>query len=265
MDGHGAGQITMYAAALVCVLLYEGTFGRDTPITFIGLYLKSWRRSIAGFLTFAAISSLISSIAILLMIAMGSVVFNPEAIASLSMNAITALLISMPIASVLALVEESMFRAFMLRYLRWNASLATTITAILFSSFVFALVHNLSDLLGWLEPKMMQLFIGLFVLGVILSVVYISTGSLLCAVGLHAGFLFVEHERLYTQSVAFTGDQWWMAVDGDVRTAPVTWLIFALIGLGIFLARHQLHPRFAIETPVLASSDVTEPFTLEQR
>ncbi len=265
LDGHGAGQITMYTAALACILLYEGTFGHDTPLTFIGLYLKTRRRSMAGFLTFAATSSLISSVAIAIMIAMDSVEFSPEAIASLTKDTIVALLISLPIAAVLALVEESMFRAFMMRYLRWNSSLLTTVFAILFSSFIFALVHNLTDLLGWLEPKMIRLFIGLFVLGAMLSVVYISTGSLFCAAGLHAGFLFVEHARRYTHSVAFTGDHWWMAVDGDVRTAPITWLLFALIGLGIFLVRHKLHPKFAIEKQVIASSDVSEPFASTPR
>ena len=53
--------------------------------------------------------------------------------------------------------------------------------------------------------------------------------------------------------------EWWMVVGHDVRTAPIIWLLFAVIGVGAYLLSHRLHPIFAIEKSVVANSDVMEP------
>jgi membrane protease YdiL (CAAX protease family) len=152
-----------------------------------------------------------------------------------------------------------MFRGFVMRYLRWKLTPATTVMAVITASLVFAFVHNLSDPLGWIEPDNIRLFVGLFVLGCTLCTVYICTGSLMCSVGLHAGFLFAENARNYTKVLNTSTNEWFMSVNQDVRTAPVTWLIFALIGCVIYMKRTRLHQLFAVEKQVLANSDVLEP------
>jgi membrane protease YdiL (CAAX protease family) len=258
-DGRGTGQITLYGAALLFVVIYSRYVAADSPFYYIDVYRKAWRRTLAGFATFALFSSTISAVAFAMTISMDTVTYTPENFEKLETKRIIRLFISLPIASVLALVEESMFRGFLMRYLRWKPSRWATILAVAFSSFVFAFVHNLSDPLSWIELDKIRLFIGLFILGCTLCTIYICTGSLWCSVGLHAGFLFAENARNYTKVLNISEAEWWMAVHQDVRTAPITWLLFALIGLGVYLLRHKLHPIYAVEKAVVANSDVLEP------
>ena len=258
-DGRGTGQITLYAAALVFIIVYSRYVALDSPFYFLDLYRKAWKRTLAGFAAFALFSVTISAAAFAMTIGMDTVTYTPENFQKLENKRIVRLFISLPIASVLAMVEESMFRGFLMRYLRWKPTRKATILAVCFASFVFAFVHNLSDPLGWIEPDNIRLFVGLFILGSTLCTVYICTGSLICAAGLHAGFLFAENARNYTKVLELSNAEWWMAVGQDVRTAPITWLLFALIGVGAYLLRHKLHPVFAIEKSVVANSDVMEP------
>ena len=258
-DGRGTGQITLYAASLVFIIIYSRYVALDSPFYFLDLYRKVWKRTLAGFAAFALFSVTISAIAFAMTISMDTVTYTPENFQKLSNKRIIRLFISLPIASVLAMVEESMFRGFLMRYLRWNPTRKATILAVCFSSIVFAFVHNLSDPLGWVEPDNIRLFVGLFILGCTLCTVYICTGSLICAAGLHAGFLFAENARNYTKVLELSNAEWWMAVGQDVRTAPITWLLFALIGIGAYLLRHKLHPIFSVEKTVIANSDVMEP------
>ncbi|MEP0943211.1 MAG: type II CAAX endopeptidase family protein [Rhizobiaceae bacterium] len=258
-DGRGTGQITLYGAALLFVVIYSRYVAVDSPFYFMDLYRKAWRRTLMGFAAFSLFSVTLSALAFAMTIGMDTVSYNPENLEKLSNKRIIRLFISLPIASVLAMVEESMFRGFLMRYLRWKPTRTATILAVAFASFVFAFVHNLNDPLSWVEPDKIRLFVGLFVLGSTLCTVYICTGSLFCSVGLHAGFLFAENARNYTKVLQISDAEWWMAVHHDVRTAPITWLLFALIGLAAYLLRHKLHPIFAVEKAVVASSDVLEP------
>ena len=101
-----------------------------------------------------------------------------------------------------------MFRGFLMRYLRWRPTRRATILTVMFASFVFAFVHNLSDPLSWVEVDKIRLFVGLFILGCTLCTVYTCTGSLLCSVGLHAGFLFAENARNHPKVLDISSQEW---------------------------------------------------------
>ena len=259
LDGRGSGQITLYGASLFFVVVYSRYVAQDSPFFYLDLYRKAWSRALLGFLTFCLVSCFLSIIGFVMTIGMNTVSYSPEAISQLNQTHLKRLLISLPIASVLALVEELMFRGFLMRYLRWKVTPLTTVLAIVFASLVFAFVHNLPDPVSWIEPRNIRLFIGLFILGCVLCVVYISTGSLLCSVGLHAGFLFMENARNYTKVLQLSNAEWFMVDGQDVRTSPIAWGLFCFIGLAVYLNRRRLHPIFAVEKQVMASSDVTEP------
>ena len=72
-DGRGTGQITLYGAALLFVVIYSRYVAKDSPFYYIDLYRKAWGRSLAGFATFALLSSTISAIAFAMTIGMDTV------------------------------------------------------------------------------------------------------------------------------------------------------------------------------------------------
>src|SRR5690606_5300440 len=108
---------------------------------------------------------------------LGGVQVSQEAVAQLTWKILERTIIAMFIVVILATTEELIFRVFLMRYLRWSAAPAVTIGAVLFSSLVFATSHNLTDPLAWLSPSEHPLFIGLFLLGILLCTAYIASGS----------------------------------------------------------------------------------------
>ena len=147
---------------------------------------------------------------------------------------------------VVAVVEEAMFRGFAFGYLRAGPR-SSAAGAALGSAVIFALAHRLDDPSEWLGPNGPALFVGLVLLGVLLAVTYDVTGSLACATGLHAGLLLVEvFARNRGTRIILVSPSAWMGAEGDLRTAPLAWILFVALTLIVWRAGPAFRPRVAV-------------------
>lgn len=97
---------------------------------------------------------------------------------------------------------------------------------------------------------MASLLFGLFLLGGLFIVTYIASGSLACAIGMHAGLLGFKVFLRRTDLLDYQPDVWWLGGSEDIRLAPITWLLMVLIGIFIWVTRRQLRRHFYIEPAV---------------
>lgn len=252
-DTRGAGQVLMLLTVVLMVLAYVTLIARDSVRDFFMLYLRQWKTALRGFLIMLAIAWAVVIGAYVLMGLLGYVHWSPEAWDAMTWKKAERTVVALFVVLVLATTEELMFRVFLLRYLRWNTSKAVTIGAVIFSSFVFAAVHNLTDPLAWLRPEEFMLFVGLFLLGVLLCVTYIVTGSFWCAVAVHCGLLGSKVFLRRTELLDVSTSSWWLHTD-DLRATPLTWALFAGLAVAIYLLRDRLNPRFAVERPVVSTA-----------
>jgi membrane protease YdiL (CAAX protease family) len=114
------------------------------------------------------------------------------------------------------------------------------------------LAHNLSDPSAWLTAEEIPLFVGLFLLGVLLAVAYLVTKSLWCPIGLHAALVAFNSAILETNVLAIDLSPWWLGASDDVRKAPLVWLSFIIASCLLMASRRWLN-RLAIETPFVGA------------
>ena len=262
MQGRGVGQAMLYAAGLITILAYSSFIACDHPIRFLALYGKNWRRFAKGFGFFAAIAVLASVAAYAILLTVGQAVFDWGALDAMGSKTVRRIAISLLIVMVLATAEELIFRGFLMRYLRFAPGAAVTISAVIVSSLIFAFLHKIEDPMGWVEPANTQLFVGLFLLSVALSMSYIYSGSMAVPAGLHFGFLVLEIFRFKTAGIVMQGGAWWAPIDQDVRTAPFVWMLFVVIGVGTYIWRRRIHDAFVVEKAVQADTDLSEAHPL---
>jgi membrane protease YdiL (CAAX protease family) len=251
LDGKGVGPVPMYLLALAMVFLFSKFIARDSPFWLTAWYFIHWRRMITGYLAMFFISIAAVVVGYSILGALGKITITERGFSGIPFSAYLSLV---PIFfSVLALTsaEEVIFRSFIMRYLRWNTTLSVTVGAMVFSSLVFAFVHNLSDPMAWLTYRGMLLFIGLFILGLVLCLTYVLTRSLMCAAGVHAGLVYTQFFRYRTRSFDLEPDVWWMGVSQDIRMAPFAWVILIFIAVLVILLRHRFKVWFEIENDVV--------------
>jgi len=148
---------------------------------------------------------------------------------------------------VLATSEELIFRTVVLNHLRPVRKPSGTVVAIVASSMVFSLAHAVESPIAWLSLERVPLMIGLILLGVLLSAVYVSTASISCAIGVHAALLGSKVVLRKTHLVEFTPTGWWFGEAGDLRTAPVVWLVFSGLAAFFLLFSNRIRPFTAVE------------------
>ncbi|MCV0395319.1 MAG: CPBP family intramembrane metalloprotease [Rhizobiaceae bacterium] len=253
-DTRGAGQVSLFVIVLAMVMAYAKFVAGEEPLGFFGRYLREWKRALAGFAVALLFASLVVLAGYLGFAAMGSVGWSEAGFAAMSWKIAERTVVALFVVVVLATSEEILFRVFLMRYLRWNTTIPVTIAAVVFSSLVFAAVHNLTDPLAWFTPEQFPLFVGLFILGVLLCVTYLVTGSFLCAVGIHAGLLGSKVFLRKTNLVEVDPQALFLQDSYDLRMSPIVWGVFAGMAVAILLARHWLYPRFAIERPVVSQA-----------
>jgi len=83
-------------------------------------------------------------------------------------------------------VEEWFFRGFLFESLREDYS---NITTVYISSFIFASTHFIRPFSDWL--LLVPEFLGLFLIGIILALSRVYSGSLYFSIGIHAGWVYV--------------------------------------------------------------------------
>lgn len=127
-----------------------------------------------------------------------------------------------PAAALVAMLEEAIFRGFLLQQLLAGSKTV----AIFVSSALYSVVHlrtPLAELSTWMELG------GLFLLGVVLSLSYLKTNRLLFAVGLHGALAYGARVNKL-----FIGHPYpelsWLIGTGRLVNGLIGWV--ALLGLG---------------------------------
>jgi membrane protease YdiL (CAAX protease family) len=153
----------------------------------------------------------------------------------------------LPAAIVIGLLEEGFFRAFLLGGMEGDIG---SLGALLASSAIFALIHILRSparfYLTGLHPaagaevllasaarighpqNAAALWVGLFLLALVLGEAFLLTRRVYCSIGLHAGFVLGAKTWRLTESRAVP---WWLAGTGPVGllAAPAAWAIAMIL------------------------------------
>jgi membrane protease YdiL (CAAX protease family) len=255
-DRKGPGEMIVFLIALPMLVWFSVAVGGVNPLTWFGGYLRDWPRMLRGFLTMFLVATATMIVIYLVLGLTGKVQWSEEAWQNLTPKIWWRTVVSLLVVVVLATTEETIFRAFILRYLRWKATLAVTVSALLVSSVIFSLSHLIALLGSVNQPDYLPLLFGLFLFGFLMGTVYLATGSLSCSIGLHAGLLgfkvFLRRTELLIQHES------WLTGGADLRTGPAMWILLLLAALIVFLCRNWLWPRLWIENVVSTRQDSPE-------
>jgi membrane protease YdiL (CAAX protease family) len=247
-DTRGAGQVLLLAVPLCLIILFVSRVPGGDPLGFAALYVRGRRRAAAGFLWFWAVPTLIIVAAYLLVGQFGHVTVSQDALAAFNARIAINTAVSLLVVLVLATTEELIFRSFIMRHLIFDGSRAAFVSAVVIAALIFAVLHNLTDPLAWFTREAFPLLVGLFTLAVLLSVTYLSTGSITCAIGVHAAFLGSKVFLRRTDFVDVNHPALLLQNSGDLRESPFVWLLWLVMAGVIYLMRKRLRARFAIET-----------------
>lgn len=245
------GMVTLYAIAAVCTVLFAVFDWRASPAAAISRYWAARRTVWTGFLLSASVTILAVATEYLVFWLLGAASWHTHAWQRFGGIWAFRAVLGLGIVVLLATTEELIFRGFVFNYLRTSNAPSETTGAVLGSALIFALVHHFPGPLAWPSPRESPFLIGLFLLGVLLAVTYLASGSLACAVGVHAGLLTVEvfGRNRRTRLVAISQSAWWMGTDNDLRTAPIVWAQFIILAIAIWWARRHLSGLTRVEPP----------------
>jgi membrane protease YdiL (CAAX protease family) len=176
----------------------------------------------------------------LVLILLGTPLYSSPVWQSLSWKRVTISDPSWGGAILVAAVEELIFRGALFNYLLYGTSRWRVARATLISSVIFALAHNLGDPLSWFTMNKAPLLLGLTLLGVLLAIAYVNTGSLACAAGIHAGLAWIGLFNGRTHLDGLLRGSWLMGASKDLRTAPVVWALLIVLMVGCRLAGGKL-------------------------
>ena len=133
----------------------------------------------------------------------------------------------LPAALLVGLLEELVFRGFILQHL---LPCSRTL-AVVGSSAAYALVHLKSSM--QVADAMPEL-VGLFLLGGVLAVSYLKTNRLYCAIGLHA--VLAYGARINKLVVAFQAPELsWLIGTSRLVNGVASWIV--LLGIGALIVR----------------------------
>ena len=154
-----------------------------------------------------------------------------------------------PGALVISILEESVFRALIFRRLRASVALPF---AVALCSLVYAMAHFMTPAEQWqypgysmtvgfeylgavfdrlLLPGALEVFVGLFLVGVVLCLIVWRTGSLLLCIGLHTGWVIAM--KLASFSTEKTANFVYLEGVGRLNfllAEPLVWVSILLVG-----------------------------------
>jgi membrane protease YdiL (CAAX protease family) len=251
-DSRGPGEWSFIGMALATMLLFTWYVARVDSLQFVARYAMQWRRTLKGFLLTFGATMLFAVAGYLALAALGYVQWSQAEWENLRVGVAEKIAIALLIVLVLATVEETIFRAFVLRYLRYNDTVWVTVAAVVVSSAIFSVSHLVALIDVWPLISKPPLLTGLFLIGLLLGTTYVVTGSLACSIGVHCGLLGFKVILIRTHVVSLVPDG---LVEDDIRRAPLAWLVFLLVTLAMILWRRRLHQAFWIETAVCPDGD----------
>ena len=248
-DSRGPGQFAVFVIVLPAVLLFTWYVARIDPLQFLLRYVVQWRRTLKGFLLMFGMTILIAVVGYLLLAALGNVRWSHTAWQNLRGDIVERMAVALLIVILLATAEETIFRSFLLRYLRHNDTRWVTVSAVVVSSFIFSISHLVALISVWDLVSKVPMLIGLFTIGLLLGTAYVATGSLACSIGIHCGLIGFKVVLIKTHLIDLVPN-WLVGGRGDIRLAPIAWLVFLLMALTVILLRHRLQKALWIETAV---------------
>jgi len=238
----GAGLVILYALILLLLLLFMTVFSPISAASYVRLYWARRLRAASGFFVmfcFGAVGVLILYATLAMA---GQLTWSADGWRHIAPLGVLT-------GCAVAITEEIVFRGFVLSFLRWSERTAVTVSAVLFSAFFFAVVHDFADPLNWLTASAFPLFVGLFLIGILLAVTYVVTGSLWCAIGLHAALLVTGRVLPRRDTIVIDYEPWWLGSGaGDLRMAPVVWVFFILVTIVIYAIRSPLRHWLSVES-----------------
>lgn len=243
-----AGVLTVYALAVLGALAFVRVVWGISLREAVAQHWRYRQRVALGFL----VAALLATVALLLAWAVvawvGVATWHSSRWQRLGWSMAGRTLLALGSLVLVAAVEECIFRGAAFGYLRGDRARQRAAGAILGSAVIFALSHHLHAPAKWLAPSGPALFVGLALLGVLLAVTYEVTGSLACATGVHAGLLLAEvfARNRGTRLVLVSPSGWWIGTEGDLRTAPLAWMLFLALTLIVWWAGPALRPLVAV-------------------
>jgi membrane protease YdiL (CAAX protease family) len=200
-----------------------------------------WKGILTGFaVTLTATFLAAAAVENLVLILLATPLYSPTVWPSLRWTRLTIADPSWIGMILVAAVEELIFRGVLFNYLLYGTSRWRVARATLVSAVIFALAHNLRDPLSWFTMGKFPLLFGLTLLGVLLAIAYVNTGSLACAAGIHTGLGWIGIVNGRTHLDGLLRGSWLMGASKDLRTAPVVWALFAALMIGCRLAGGRL-------------------------
>ena len=233
----------IFMIVIVCLLIFSRkSLGLGQLIT-SGLRLRpGWKNNLVTGLSIGVISLLIYGI-FTFVLGVQLAENRPPSISAL----ITKPIIYLFEACLIGLFEETLLRGIILRGLLKDLSRSVSIIS---ASLFYALLHFFSfkvnitvgnhpfagftTLAGFFSPHLLDIqmilpfIIGLFLLGVVLSLAYLHTGSLYLSIGLHAGLVYgvkLNHLLLDHNHEMST----WFFGDGHIVSGVFGWIF--LLGI----------------------------------
>lgn len=256
-DTKGTGQVLLFVVILPILIVFAVRRGGG-PAVFLAPYFANLSRAFAGFGAMWLKAVILMAIAYGLLGLMGYVSWSSEAWANFSLTLLQKTIVALLVVVILAYTEEHIFRAFVFRHLRYDTSPAVTWAALITAAALFSVMHLISYKDAWTFHDVAGLLFGLFLLGGLFIVTYISTGSLACSIGMHSGLLGFKVFLRRTDLLDYSPDAWWLGNSNDIRLAPATWVLMIIIGLITWSLRHRLRAKFSIE-PVTAPITTRNP------
>ena len=261
--GSGIGEVLFLVIVLICAYLFTRLVWRNRCSDFSSAICgRGGRRSAA--LRCAALTFAVALLWFVLVFEVGGARWSSAAWAQVDGHTIMVLLRRGLVAIVLASTEEIVFRGIGFKYLIGTGGKVAVLRAAILSSLIFALSHHFQDPQFWLDIGALGLFIGLFLIGILLALVYWTTNSLACAIGVHSGLISIAVLRK-TEIVQLAPSGWPVSNAFDPRAQPSVWLLFIVLAVVFWGLRHQMHRVFAIESidpaaPAAKRSRPPQPF-----
>ena len=239
--------------AMLFLALFVIIFRRDFPLAGVKDLLVPLEPRRDGLMTLTGILlAVCTSLALLpLLVAEGELVWNRVSGAEVAWRCARLI----PAALLISLLEESFFRVLLLKRFALGLPVWLAVAA---SSLLYALAHFVTPAKAWVYPGYSALigfdylaavverlnlpgvapaFFGMFLVGVVLCTVILSTRSLLLCIGLHSGWVvairlarFLTDEQYGHASLAGAGRRYFLV------TQPLTWAAILLVGILVLTA-----------------------------
>ncbi len=199
------------------------------------IYFFAQKKWLQDFFKYFCLFFLLHSLLLILFWVCGFANYNATW-GKISFNLLGKILFGFIATFFLAWTEELIFRGTLYPYF---AQQLKPLPSLLTTSLIFMFVHKLwapLDLIG----KEWQLGLGLFLLGTLLNLIFISTKKLYTGMGAHAGLVFVKVILRRTPLLIFISPErfpFW--VTKDLRMSPLIHLLFFIVIIILAIKSHK--------------------------